>query len=290
MPWCMKHTPNVKYEGQCHVCNPPKSVQAQATVGLPSSPPKFPKTPNFPLPSSKPLTQSSYSGLSLSDSQSSSQPTSPKQTPLSLSSLSLTPSLGESHKGGNGSATTTVGPVLTQWTASKVTRGTLLGTGSYKSAYNIEEDSGKVLIVIGESKKRDLAHEADMLQTLRQAGVRVPEIFGGVDDLGNNEVGLLMEKMAGKEVKERDMGMTKSKLIFLEAAKGFGFKPIIDQLQAVVDYVKLKKGIIDCQFFVGVAKGCVLFDPAALGASTSNDGLTQMIKYLDAERLKPASK
>jgi hypothetical protein len=119
-----------------------------------------------------------------------------------------------------------------------------------------------------------------LLSELRKAGVRVVEEYGGIRDLGSGEWGVVLEELAGVEVKERDFGMQKVKNAFTAAA-GFGVLNLIQQLKQVHDYIQKHGGIGDCQFFVSTAKGCVLFDPLTLNAAEKNGGPKQMIAYLE---------
>lgn len=232
-----------------------------------------PKTPFFPLPSPIPLIQTA--GPSLTSSATKGIRTSTE----SVGELDTSPSLSPRTP-------PTVTPVsTTPATAATgtVTRGTLLGQGSYKKAYNVVEDRTKVLVVVAASGRRALETELQSLFRLEKAGVRVVQIFGDVVDLGGNEVGVVMERLSGTEVKETKFGMGSAKATFRTAALGFGTENMIRQLQAVQNYIDANGGISDLQFWVSSSIGAVVFDPATLGTSLKNSGPKQMIDYLRSQ-------
>ena len=193
--------------------------------------------------------------------------------PISSSSIS---------SGLTSSPTSSASPAPGQPSAARVRRGSFLGEGSYKKVYKVEGDTGKVLVVMKLADRMRLVAERRYLAIIGATGVRVVHVFGDVEDLGDDLVGLLMEKLPGMEIKERGFSMGSAKQAFADAARAFGFAPLIRQLKAVQAYMKLHRGIGDLQFFVSREEGCVLFDPLNSGGGDLLGEIERMIRFLES--------
>jgi len=158
-----------------------------------------------------------------------------------------------------------------------------LGAGSYKTAWVIDDKPTHVLVTVASNGRQSLNAELQSLQILKRAGCRVVEVSEPIYDLPGGQIGVVMEKLDGFEVKETRFNMVTARTKILAAARGFGIAKACEQLKMVADFITNNGGISDLQFVVSGKSGMVLFDPATLGTNGGNESLTEMISYLQKE-------
>lgn len=172
-------------------------------------------------------------------------------------------------------------PIIGMTVDTFTVQGRLGSNGSYKRCYTLN-DAAWVLIVA--ASDRQLAPELQNLQTLEEAGVRVPRRKGAHFPI-NSECGVIMERLEGIEIKETYLNLVTGKTALITATQNIGVPGVIQQLRALQAFIDKTGGIGDLQFFASPQSGMVLFDPTNLGATAKQD-LSRYIRFLEEHAAK----